>query len=282
MDSFIPPPSKVATFFRSLLPPLLYTFVIQGFAMYLFIMPDLIKVYEETGVLPNTDVNTVYNAEHFPHALLFGALGSIVLFQFILNRNRLLPEPGFRQQTSAVPYVLLVSVAGNFVFTSGITALQLALGTDFATSSLDGVGENADMFLLLLTSSIFVPIAEELCFRALTLGRLLQAFPPFRANLIQAAIFGLVHGTPIAMGYAFLFGLFLGTLYQKTGRLGLVILSHIAFNSASLLLSIIPGIAELLENAGGLMLFIFTPSLLLTLFGLMSLRKIFPKSGQGT
>jgi membrane protease YdiL (CAAX protease family) len=278
VESYIPPPSKTLSFFRSLLPPFLYAIVIQGLAIYMFVMPDLIAAYEETGILPNSDVNTIGSAPHFPHALLFGALASIILFQFMLTRNAGRFPIRLREARSAVvPYVLLVSLAGNYAFTSGITAVQLLLHTNLPTSTLDGIGENTDLFLLLFTSSVVVPVAEELCFRALTMNYLRRSFPFMRANLIQAAIFGVVHGTPIAIGYAFVFGLFLGWIYHRTGRLSVAILSHIAFNSASLFLGFIPGIDTLLENAFQLTVFLFIPSLLCVLLGLAFLRKAFPR-----
>ena len=51
------------------------------------------------------------------------------------------------------------------------------------------------------------PLAEELTFRGVIQTRLERAMPPWLALVLQAAIFGLVHGTPIQMVYAFLMGL---------------------------------------------------------------------------
>ncbi len=276
VESYIPPPSKGLCFARSLLPPILYSFVIQGLALYMFVVPDLNAIYKETGVAPNTGVNTMQNAPHFPHALLFGAMAGIILFQFMHHRNaKYLPANTKTTQASVIPFVLLVSIAGNYAFTAGITIAQNLLGTDLPTSALDGVGENADIFLLLLTTCVIVPVAEEFCFRALTMNYLRRGFPFMQANLIQAAIFGVIHGTPIAIGYAFLFGLFLGWVYHHTGRIGIVFLSHIAFNSSNLFLSFIPGIDTFFQSTGQMVFILFLPSLLAVAIGFTLLNKSF-------
>lgn len=278
MESYIPPPSKAFSFFRSLLPPILYSFIIQGLALYMFVVPDLNAIYEKTGVSPNTGINTMANAPHFPHALLFGAMAGIILFQFMHHRNaKFLPAAAHYEQTPIIPYILLVSVAGNFAFTTGITLVQRFLGTDLPTSALDGVGENADALVLLLSTAVFAPVAEEFCFRALTMNYLRRSFPFIQANLIQAAIFGIIHGAPVAIGYAFLFGLFLGWAYHHTGRLSVVILSHIAFNSSNIFLGFLPNIDALFESTGQT-LSLFLPSLLATMAGVYFLQKTFRKT----
>ena len=55
--------------------------------------------------------------------------------------------------------------------------------------------------------------------------------PPWLALVLQAAIFGLVHGTPIQMVYAFLMGLAFGFLRRRTGSILPGFAAHAAFNA---------------------------------------------------
>ena len=97
---------------------------------------------------------------------------------------------------------------------------------------------NADMSVLtstglntFLTMAVLGPLAEELTFRGIIQTRLERAMPPWLALVLQAAIFGLVHGTPIPMVYAFLMGLAFGFLRRRTGSILPGFAAHAAFNA---------------------------------------------------
>jgi hypothetical protein len=202
------------------------------------------------------------------NALLISAVVSTVLFYFLYRHYRKDFDMTPFRAPSIVPLVVVIGLAGNFAVMAIVTALQEIWGTDLATSTLDGMLENVNMGIFLLTVCIVVPVAEELCFRGLMFNHLSRAFSFWTANIIQAAVFGLIHGLPIQIGYAFLFGLLLGWLQRRTGRLSIAILAHIVFNSAFIPLGLIPGIEELLTNPTGLLLFLFLPSAAVTLFAI--------------
>ena len=65
-------------------------------------------------------------------------------------------------------------------------------------------------------------------------GRLTGALAP---SVMVAALFALVHFSPIEYPGLFAFGLILGTCALRTGRLGMPILAHLAFNATGLLLA---------------------------------------------
>ena len=127
--------------------------------------------------------------------------------------------------------------AGFCVF-AGIVLYVL---TDLALSLLPEAwmaAYNADMSVLtstglntFLTMAVLGPLAEELTFRGVIQTRLERAMPPWLALVLQAAIFGLVHGTPIQMVYAFLMGLAFGFLRRRTGSILPGFAAHAAFNA---------------------------------------------------
>ena len=55
--------------------------------------------------------------------------------------------------------------------------------------------------------------------------------PVWAAVVLQAVLFGVVHGTPVQMAYAFLLGLAFGFLRSRTGSILPGIAAHAAFNA---------------------------------------------------
>jgi membrane protease YdiL (CAAX protease family) len=60
----------------------------------------------------------------------------------------------------------------------------------------------------------------------------------------------------------------LGWIVRRTGRLKTAVIAHIVFNSAFIPLGMIPGIESLMENPAGLTLYLFLPSIAVTLIAI--------------
>lgn len=110
---------------------------------------------------------------------------------------------------------------------------------------------NADMapiastgLLTALSIVVIGPLAEELVFRGIIQTRLLRAMPPWTAVVLQAVLFGIVHGTPIQIVYALLLGLVLGFLRSRTGSILPGFAAHAAFNAMNDPLGLLGGGAE--------------------------------------
>ncbi len=82
-----------------------------------------------------------------------------------------------------------------------------------------------------LAVGVLGPVVEEAVFREALLGEmLLQKVAPWKAILISALAFGLIHGNPAQIPAATIIGLMLGVVYWKTGNIVLPILLHMANN----------------------------------------------------
>ena len=99
-------------------------------------------------------------------------------------------------------------------------------------------GYNDHMELLLsdglipaLSIAVAAPLTEELMFRGVIQTRLERAMPVWAAVVVQAVLFGVVHGTPIQMVYAFLLGLVFGFLRSRTGSILPGFAAHAVFNA---------------------------------------------------
>ncbi len=97
----------------------------------------------------------------------------------------------------------------------------------------------ASAVLLIVIVVIGAPLVEELVYRGLlqgAAGRRLHQWRGWLALVLVAALFALVHFVPVEYPGLFLVGLVLGTCALRTGRLGMSVLAHFAFNATGLVL----------------------------------------------
>ena len=126
--------------------------------------------------------------------------------------------------------VCAVGVAGNYLIdASGLEDIFPFYRT---ISNLTFNGQNP--VLLVITTVIVGPIAEELTFRGLVQRRARIWLKPWTSIAISSLIFGLAHMNVIQLIYAFGIGLLLGYLYEKSGNLIAPILAHMAANAVTM------------------------------------------------
>lgn len=108
----------------------------------------------------------------------------------------------------------------------------------------DRVGEEADevldvtarggRILLVVLLVAAVPLVEELFFRGLVQGALLKRLGrPAPAVALGAVVFGVTHYEPVSLLGLVAFGVVLGTLAHRAGRLGPALVAHAAFNAVA-------------------------------------------------
>ena len=102
-----------------------------------------------------------------------------------------------------------------------------------------GDPSSVGMALLILVVVVGAPLVEELVYRGLlqgALGRRLTQWRGWLAMALVALFFALIHFSPVEYPGLFLVGLVLGACALRTGRLGLGIVTHAAFNATALVL----------------------------------------------
>ena len=164
-------------------------------------------------------------------AVLFAYLltAAAILLWFRLRHKPLGEAVGLRRCSGWTAAFSAFAALGLFV------AINLALALLPAAWMTD-YSEYMDVLLsdgLLPAVSIVLmgPLAEELMFRGVIQTRLARAMPAWIAVVLQAVLFGVTHGTPIQMAYAFLIGLALGFLRSRTGSILPGFAAHAAFNA---------------------------------------------------
>lgn len=108
---------------------------------------------------------------------------------------------------------------------------------DIFNQLLNIKGNIIPSFIILI---IVAPLTEELLFRGIILRGFLKNYPAFKAILIQALFFALIHLNIWQYSSAFIAGIFLGWLYLNTKSWLICFIVHAFFNFTPILIQILP------------------------------------------
>ncbi len=90
--------------------------------------------------------------------------------------------------------------------------------------------------LLVLVVVVGAPLVEELTYRGLLQGAFTRRLSDWIGVVVVAVVFAVIHFQPIEIPGLFVVGLVLGVCAVRTGRLGLGVVTHLAFNATGLIL----------------------------------------------
>lgn len=122
---------------------------------------------------------------------------------------------------------------------AGVLLQAVSIGIIALVSKVDTAASVAITLPYLARLCAIDPLAEELCFRGVSLAALERRGLPFwAANLVQAGLFGAFHFNIVQSAYAFVCALVLGGLSQRDG-IGSSIIAHCACNLSSLILGVV-------------------------------------------
>lgn len=157
----------------------------------------------------------------------------------VANRQRGLFE-GY--SWTIIPGIVLLAFGGQFVinFFAEFLGSLVPAWYDFYENIMKSVGldESSNIGVtLFLYAIIFGPICEELTFRGLCYNYLRRSTSFWAANIISSIAFGAMHMNPLQSAYAFLVGLVLGAVYEKSRNIFVTMAIHITFNLGSMILA---------------------------------------------
>jgi len=92
------------------------------------------------------------------------------------------------------------------------------------------------LVLLVLVVVVGAPLVEELAYRGLLQGAFTRRLSDWIGVVVVAAWFAVIHFQAIEIPGLFVVGLVLGVCAVRTGRLGLGVVTHMAFNATGLIL----------------------------------------------
>ena len=196
-------------------------------------------VYAAAAIAAGAGIADVLAGRELAVLLSYLLTVGAVLLWFRLRHKPLGEAVGLRRCSGWTAAFSAFAALGLFV------AINLALAL-LPEAWMTDYSEYMDVLLsdgLLPAVSIAVagPLAEELMFRGVIQTRLEQAMPVWAAVVLQAVLFGVAHGTPVQMAYAFLIGLALGFLRSRTGSILPGFAAHAAFNAMNDPLGLLSG-----------------------------------------
>ena len=174
---------------------------------------------------------------------LISDLAALVILAvfFLIRRKKPLAEVGLVRTEPACVGAACAAAPLLYVIVSTVLSL---LPEGWLESYADASAALAqdDVFTVLATV-VLAPVTEEVIFRGLIFSRLERAMPGWLAAVLSALAFGLCHGQPVWMAYAFVLGLVFAFLRLRTGSILPSMLAHFIFNGIS-------PIAQRLGDAG--------------------------------
>ena len=102
-----------------------------------------------------------------------------------------------------------------------------------AEAIVDRADTTFDVALLVLAVVLMAPLAEEFFYRGMLLSALGRRFGPMVAAVASSAVFAVIHPGPILWPGLFVFALVLAALTITTGRIGVAVVAHMAFNATT-------------------------------------------------
>lgn len=150
---------------------------------------------------------------------------------FLVRKKKPLAEAGL---VRTEPACVGAACAAAPLLYAAVTLVMSLLPEAWLESYIDASAAltQDDVFTILATV-VLAPITEEVIFRGLIFSRLERAMPGWLAAVLSALAFGLCHGQPVWMAYAFVLGLVFASLRLRTGSILPSMLAHFIFNGIS-------------------------------------------------
>ena len=175
--------------------------------------------------------------------LISGLLTLAFVLAFYLIRRKKLSEALWLRPVPASTLFTGASLAPALYFTVAMVLVLLpASWTESYGEASSGVATGTVVGVIAV--AVVAPIVEEFIFRGLVMTRLSRAMPGWLAVLVSAAVFGLCHGEPVWVCYAFVLGAVFGFIDLRAGSILPSVLGHIMFNAIGQVMSLIPETEE--------------------------------------
>lgn len=134
---------------------------------------------------------------------------------------------------------------GNLLILSvGMDGIQALISKSLSTIFLsylkvsESIFNSSDSYLQLIIIVILGPILEEMLFRGIIFGYLKKNFNIIAAVIVQALVFGVVHGNIVQGTYAFISGILLAIVYIHYESIFACIIVHMTINLLGTLVNI--------------------------------------------
>ncbi|MCX6511083.1 MAG: type II CAAX endopeptidase family protein [Actinobacteria bacterium] len=166
---------------------------------------------------------------------LWLGLGGAPIWFAIKKGKGVVADLGLRMKLVDAPIGLAVGVACQLILVPLVyLALRPILGVKDVSAAARELTDRAtdplSIVLVFLIVGIGAPIAEEIYFRGMAQRIFGRRLGPWAAILAAAAFFAATHLQPLQFPALLLFGVVLGFMAWRSGRIGPSIWAHVGFN----------------------------------------------------
>lgn len=219
-------------------PIRLRTFLVPLFGAALYFAVQLIVATGFVLIYHSTDVNPYIGSISVAVRIIMIPC----LFLWLYFSKGLEKKEMFRQKISVTTGVSGTVIALGMLGVAGIYFYLLVRLSDSIPAIKDSLSEYMDMVsdeditlvrekvLFGVAVSLIYPVIEEVLFRGIIMQEFLCTMGKVPAIILSGLIFGLMHGQPIQIGYAFICGMILSSVYYFSQSIYVSILTHAVFN----------------------------------------------------
>lgn len=245
-------PSKAGKIVRAFIAVLLFiglmfgcqSCVMSGYMTSLMMQEGVAAEMNEEAVLRQMERIIEATNGKMVQILLIANLLTILLICLLFHLRRKNPakEMGILHVNPfRLPTFALFGAALNVFVSLTLSFIPLSESVlesfDSQYSSLYG---ETSIFWEILSVAVVAGIVEELIFRGIAMSRLKPVIGTAGAVIVSALLFGISHGTPIAVAYATVLGIVFALLYNAFESTVPTIVCHVCFNAASYALALVP------------------------------------------
>ena len=160
------------------------------------------------------------------------AVAFIVSF-ILISRNKQFWEV-FKGEKASIGATVGWGVIGFFLVFLGQTIgayIELALGIDMGSENTEAIMDVTKVAPIMIIATVFLgPILEELVFRRVIFGSIIQNYNFWIASIISAIVFAAIHMDFTHILLYTICGMIFAFLYHKTKRLLTPIIAHVLLN----------------------------------------------------
>lgn len=160
------------------------------------------------------------------------AVAFIVSF-ILISRNKQFWEV-FKGEKASIGASIGWGIIGFFLVFLGQTIgayIELALGIDMGSENTEAIMGVTKVAPIMILATVFLgPILEELVFRRVIFGSIIQNYNFWIASIISAIVFAAIHMDFTHILLYTICGMIFAFLYHKTKRLLTPIIAHILLN----------------------------------------------------
>lgn len=166
---------------------------------------------------------------------LWLGLGGAPVWFAIKKGKGVVADLGLRMKLRDAPIGLAVGVASQLLLVPLVYfALRPLLGENDVSAAARELTDRAtdplSIALVFLIVGIGAPVAEEIYFRGMAQRIFGRRLGPWAAIFAAAAFFAATHLQPLQFPALLIFGVILGVMAWKSGRLGPALWAHVGFN----------------------------------------------------